>query len=72
MYIRESIDVTVEKARLAKKIEKMTKQLSGVSAQLSNEKFLEKASKEYVEQVREQAQELTKTLEKAQHFYNAL
>ncbi len=72
VYIKESIDVEVERARLAKKLGKLEKQYASLNAQLTNEKFLEKASADYVERVRAQAEDLRSSMEKTKKFYEQL
>ncbi len=72
VFIKESIDVEVEKSRLTKRKEKLMKQHVNLCTQLANEKFIEKASAEYIQQVKEQTQELQKNIEKTQQFYELL
>ena len=47
------IDVAEEKARLAKALEKLEKDLGGLRGRLSNPKFIENAAEEVVEEARE-------------------
>ena len=47
------IDIAAEKARLAKAIDKITKEIAGLKARLTNPKFVASAPPEVVEEVRE-------------------
>ncbi len=60
------IDKEVETARLNKEIEKVEKNLQGLNGRLSNPSFTEKAPANVVDQVRNQHEEQTKTLQQLQ------
>lgn len=64
--VADVIDVDAEKARLAKEIGKMDKELKRFDGKLNNEKFLAKAPKEVVETEREKRAEAAKSKEKLQ------
>jgi len=60
----KKIDVTAERERLTKELEKIEKQLAGAQARLGDEQFLSKAPTHVVEGLRKQAEEATILREK--------
>ncbi len=55
--LAEIIDVTAERARLEKAVQKVGKELGGLKGRLSNPKFIENAAEEVVEETRALAEE---------------
>ncbi len=49
MPLADVIDITAEKARLGKNLDKLSKEIAGISGRLNNEKFMAKAPKNVVE-----------------------
>jgi valyl-tRNA synthetase len=66
------IDVELEKSRLGKEIERVTRMVKSVSAKLSNNTFLERAPEEVIERERDKLQNFTLTLEKLEKNYSLL
>jgi valyl-tRNA synthetase len=66
------IDVELEKSRLGKEIERVTRMGKSVSAKLSNNTFLERAPEEVIERERDKLQNFTLTLEKLEKNYSLL
>jgi len=58
------IDVDAEKARLAKQLEKLSKEAGGLKGRLGNENFLARAPEAEIEKQRAQLAELEATMEK--------
>ncbi|MBQ1741845.1 MAG: hypothetical protein II045_01995, partial [Oscillospiraceae bacterium] len=64
MPLAELVDFEKELARIAKEKANAEKQLNGIKAKLSNEKFLEKAPEAVVNGEREKAEKLKALIEK--------
>ncbi len=65
------IDIEVEKARLAKEIDRLSNLLKSVQAKLTNPKFVDNAPKDVVEKEKEKLNNFGETLEKLQKSYDA-
>jgi valyl-tRNA synthetase len=66
------IDVTVEKARLQKEIDRITALLKGIQSKLGNASFVEKAPKDVVEKEKEKLDNFGQTLKKLNHSLEIL
>lgn len=66
------IDPEVEKARLGKQLEKLEKELAGITKKLANKNFLEHAKAEVVEKEREKYTEVNTKVELTQDQINDL
>jgi valyl-tRNA synthetase len=66
------IDTDKESARLQKEIDKLGKELNGVSKKLANESFLNKAPEEIVAKVKEKHAQLSQKQEKLKINLNKL
>jgi valyl-tRNA synthetase len=64
MPLAELVDFEKELARIAKEKANAEKQLNGINAKLSNEKFLEKAPEAVVNGEREKVEKLKALIEK--------
>jgi valyl-tRNA synthetase len=53
------IDISAEKARLAKEVDRIAKDIAKIEAKLGNEQFMAKAKEEVVEEQRERLAEAT-------------
>ncbi|MFN0158796.1 MAG: valine--tRNA ligase [Bacteroidota bacterium] len=66
------IDISVEKARLKKEIDRLTGLITGIRNKLGNESFVAKAPKEVVEKEREKQTNMETSVEKLQKSLEAL
>jgi valyl-tRNA synthetase len=64
VLLKGLIDVKEEKRRLTKEIEKIIKELDGLTKKLANQAFVQKAPDEVVEEVRERVEGLTQRMGK--------
>ena len=70
--LEQFIDVDAELERLAKLQERLSKQIAGKQAKLSNDKFVQRAPAEIVQQERESLQELEQQVADNQQKIDAL
>jgi valyl-tRNA synthetase len=66
------IDIELEKSRLAKEIERVTRMVESVNAKLGNSGFLDRAPADVVQRERDKLQNFSATLEKLHKNYSLL
>jgi valyl-tRNA synthetase len=66
------IDIEQEKQRLSKEIERTESYLNSLDKKLSNENFLNKASKDVVENEKRKQEDFRSKLEKLKEHYHSL
>ena len=70
--LEDLIDLDAEIARQQKKLDKLSNEKKGLTARLSNEKFVNNAPKEVIEETKAKAEELTKQEDIIKDLINSL